>query len=159
MEIDLTNVSDNQGRPYLKSGVYTIRCIDAEKKVSKQGNEMVEFTYEIVFPDFVGEGENRTYIGGLQLTDWIVLTDKGNSLRKLKALHQAMDLPLHFDDSVVPQYEGKAIKARLVTEGSPVRDENTGEVILKPNGTALTSYNYRVREIIAPAPEHTIPVV
>lgn len=159
--IDVTDTSSEQGRPFLKSGAYSVRIIGAEKKNSKAGNPMLEFNYEIVAPETVtDEAGKPVKITGLQLMDWIAFTDKNEGAKKkFRALNEATSQPLKMDidDPIqVKAYLGKAIRVRLATEGGVLKDENTGEPITK-NGQPVTTNQYRIREILGADEQFTIP--
>ena len=161
MIIDSTNASTEQGRPFLKSGSYSIRCLNCEKQISKKKNPMLVFTYEICSPEQVTDAEGKPVrIAGLQLMDWIVFSGNNEkSISKLRALNELTDQPLKIDIDDPAQlkgYVGKAIKVRLVTEGGILTDENTGEPITK-NGAPVTANNYRLREILDKDEGNTIP--
>lgn len=149
---------ESKGRPYLKPGSYGIRCIACEQKASKRGNQMLEFKYELVTPETIGDAEGKDVkIGGLQLMDWIVLNDTG--LPRLKALHKTLKLGMQVDLSKMNtrQYLGQAVNVSLATEVGVVKDENTGEPIMDDKGAPVTSNNYRIKRYNSQNTELTIP--
>lgn len=159
--VDLTGESSEQGRPFLKSGSYTVRILKCEKQVSKKKNNMLVFTYEIAAPDSVKEDNGNTRkITGMQLNDWIVLSDDNEGARKrLKALLEMCDMPLRLDIENPAQllpFKGKAIRVMLATEGGTMLDENTGQPILDGQGNPINANQYRIRRFIAADPSLTI---
>ncbi len=154
-EVNLEEVQ-SQGRPFLKTGSYTVRCIECAKQTSKKNNPMLVFKWELCSPETVaGIDGKEVKITGLQTTDWIVLTDVG--FPKLKALHQKLGLPMSIN-KVTPntkQYLGKAVKVSLETEPSVLKDDNTGEPILDDKGNPTTINNYRIKRFNAADLEHT----
>lgn len=161
--INLEDVS-SQGRPFLKTGVYSIRCINCEKQKSRKNNDMLVFEYEIVSPTAVKQQdvndstkEREVNIAGLKLTDWIVFNDFG--LAKFKSLHKAMKLPMTLN-KVTPntkQYVGRAVRITLTTEPMVTKDENTGEPMLDDENNPITMNNYRIQRFNGADEEHTIP--
>ena len=159
--INLDNVQ-NSGRPFLRNGMYSIRCLACEKGRSKKGNEMFTMQYEIVAPATVktpndNGSDVEVPIAGLKLTDWIVFNDMG--FAKLKGLHKSMQLSMIFNkkNPDTRQYIGKAVKVSLTTEPQVLKDENTGEPILDDSGQPTTLNNYRLQRFIGPDMEHTLP--
>jgi len=155
--VNLEEVSSS-GRPFLKSGSYSIRCLSCEKQTSKKGNPMLVFKWEICSPESVKDGATgkEVKITGLQLTDWIVLGDNG--FPKLKALHKTLKLPMTIN-KVSPdtkQYIGKAAKVSLSTDTVVLKDDNTQEPILDDENKPITANNYRVGRFNSADLEHTM---
>ena len=40
-KISLKDITESSGRPYLPNGTYTLRIVDAERRQSQKGNDMV----------------------------------------------------------------------------------------------------------------------
>jgi len=155
-EIDLTEAKAT-GKPFLKNGSYTIRCIGVEKKTSKKGNPMLVFQYEVCSPEVVKDPNGKDIkTGGLQATEWIVLADTGYP--KLKALHTALSLPMKLNKTSpdLKQYLGKAVKVSLMTEPRVLKDENTGEPMLDDKNEPITTNDYRIQRYLAADLEHTV---
>jgi len=159
--VNLDDVS-SQGRPFIKSGEYAIRCISVEKGKSRKGNDMLTMQYEICAPETVkvtnDKGEEvDTKIVGLQLTDWAVINDLG--MPKIKSLHKVMGLPMSFNKSNpdLKQYLGKAVYVTLATDPIVSKDENTGEPILDENNQPITINTYKIKRFNRADSEHTMP--
>ena len=52
-KISLKGITESSGRPYLPNGTYTLRIVEAERKVSSKGNDMVAIVTEVVEPEEV----------------------------------------------------------------------------------------------------------
>lgn len=162
MQVDLTNETTQQGRPFLKSGSYTLRILNCEKAVSKKKNPMLVFKYEIVEPEQVVDDSGAVQkIAGMQLTDWIVFSpDNENSRKRLKALNEFCGIPLKLDidnPSELLPYRGKAVRVQIATEGGVLTDDNTGEPLTDDAGQPITANNYRIRRFLGANEALTIP--
>jgi hypothetical protein len=159
--VNLEEVSST-GRPFLKSGTYSIRCIKCEKQKSKKQNDMLVFEWEICSPKAVkvtGENgiEKDIPITGFKLTDWIVFNDMG--LAKFKSFHKAGNFPMTLSkkNPNTKQYLGKCMKVTLRTEPTVLKDENTGEPIVDDAGNTQSMNNYRLDRFLGSDDEFTIP--
>lgn len=161
--IDVSDASTEQGRPFLKSGSYSIRVTVVEKKQSKAKNDMLVYQYEICAPDSVTNDEGKAVkITGLSLTDFVVFTPEAEgSRKKLKALCEFHGLPTKIDIEnpveLKKMFVGKAYRVQLATEGGVATDENTGQPILDNNGQPITTNQYRIRRVLGADTENTIP--
>lgn len=156
--VNLDDVSSSGGRPFLKSGEYSIRCVECEKATSKKNNPMMVFKWELISPAEVQDATGKAVkIAGIQFTVWIVLNEM--SFQKIKALHKTAKLPMTINIKApdVRQYLGKAIKVRLTTEVDVLKDENTNEPMLDDEGRPITMNNYRISRYNSADLENTIP--
>jgi len=119
---------------------------------------MLVFKWEICSPESVKDGTTGkdVKITGLQLTDWIVLTDNG--FPKLKALHKTLKLPMTISRSKpdTKVYIGKAVKVSMSTETSVLKDDNTNEPILDDENKPITTNNYKIGRFNSADLEHTM---
>lgn len=155
-KLDLTQTSGEQGKPYLKTGSYSIRILKAENKTSKAGNEMLVFQSEIVSPETV-EGAGK--IAGLQLFDYLVFGDSNIPKQRLKALVTILKMPTTLDTSdeaTLKLFVGKAVKVQLRTESQVLKDES-GAPVTDDSGNPITDNNYRIVRYIGADDANTIP--
>lgn len=154
MKIDLTNTSAEQGKPFLKTGVYSIRILKAENKTSKAGNEMLVLQNEIVAPETV-EGVGK--IAGLQLFDYIVFGDSPIPKQRLKALCNIVKANVTDTDDAtqLKQFVGKAVKVQLRTDSMVIKDEN-GMPMTDDNGQPIADNSYKVIRYIGADDQFTI---
>lgn len=156
MKVDLTQTSAEQGRPFLKTGSYSVRIIKAENKVSKAGNDMIAYQYEIVSPEIV-EGIGK--IAGFQLFDYIVFSEKSNiPKQRLKALVTILKLTITDtdDETQLKQFVGKAVKVQLRTESSVLKDES-GAPVVDDSGVPIADNTYKIVRFIGADEAKTIP--
>ena len=69
-KISLKDITENSGRPYLPNGTYTLRIVEAERKVSSKGNDMVAIVAEVVEPTEVNGPRGFVEVGGVQVRDY-----------------------------------------------------------------------------------------
>lgn len=158
--INLEDVADSV-RPYLKKDTYTARIISAEFTESKAGAPMIVMQWEIVAPDSTEDLEGRDVrIAGLQFRDYISFSEKAMeiSLRRLKGLHKALELPMdNYDtsDPDVDQYAGLAAQVTIDTE-QQARKNDDGSPELDANGDPVMNNNYRLKRVLSKNTEHTL---
>ena len=171
----VNDVDDKGGRPNIPNKtVVFLRCMGIEKTVSKKGNDMLVFKWEIAATvnntDELNIGGKPTKIAGLQLTDWVVLgIDMG--MKKLKAIIRATDAPTSLDvedPEVLKQaFLGKGIRAEIKTEevtkmqNSDQIDAETGKAVEVPmlddDGNPIKDNNYRLVTVVGKGSDYTIP--
>jgi hypothetical protein len=153
-KISLKDITESSGRPYLPNGTYTLRIVEAERKVSSKGNDMVAIITEIVEPTEVNGPKGFVEIGGVQVRDYPLIPS-----RSLKEYHKIFDLPEEFEledyDEIAAGLKGKAFKAVLYTKSESRMDEITGDPMIDPiTGQPLANYRYNVERRLESAEDH-----
>ena len=128
-KISLKDITESSGRPYLPNGTYTLRIVEAERKVSSKGNDMVAIVTEIVEPTEVNGPKGFVEVGGVQVRDYPLIPS-----RSLKEYHKIFDLPDEFEledyDEIARGLKGKAFKAVLYTKAESRMDEVTSKPMI-----------------------------
>ena len=157
--INLDEVADGV-RPYLKKDTYSARIMSAEFTTSKAGAPMVVMQWELVAPESVENDEGNTVrIAGLQFRDYLSFSEKAVeiTMRRIKGLHKALELPPEFDDENpdVYQYAGLAADVTLETEQRAQTTED-GSPVLDADGDPVMNNNYRLKRVLRLNKEHTL---
>lgn len=154
---NLTELSDEQGRPFLKMSIYSIRILSVEKKNWKRGTDMIVARCEIVAPETI-EGVGK--IAGLQLFERFVMDGDSDIPRKrMKALLKALKLPTDIDtdnEAQLKQLIGKAVKVKLVTKSVALKDD-TDSPVCDDSGKPLSDNSYNILQYIGADEANTIP--
>jgi hypothetical protein len=153
-KISLKDITESSGRPYLPNGTYTLRIVEAERKVSSKGNDMVAIVTEVVEPAEVNGPNGFVEISGVQVRDYPLIPS-----RSLKEYHKIFNLPDEFEledyDEIAEGLKGKAFKAVLYTKSESRMDEITGNPMIDPiTGQPIASYRYNVERRLEAAPDH-----
>ena len=157
--INLDEIAENV-RPYLKKDTYSARIIEAEFTTSKAGAPMIVMQWEIVAPESTEDLEGNTVrIAGLQFRDYLSFSEKAMdiTLKRVKALHRALELPAEFDtgDPNVDQYSGLAADVTVETEQTAQKTDD-GSPVLDDSGNAVMNNNYRLKRVLRKNADHTI---
>ena len=157
--INLDEIADNI-RPYLKKDTYTARILNAEFTTSKAGAPMVVMQWELVAPESIdGEDDRVVRIAGLQFRDYLSFSEKAKeiTMRRIKGLHKALELPPEFDDENpnVDQYAGLAADVTIETEQQAQKTED-GSPVLDGDGDPVMNNNYRLKRVLRLNEEHTL---
>ena len=157
--INLDEVADGV-RPYLKKDTYSARIMSAEFTTSKAGAPMVVMQWELVAPEAVEDNDGRLIrIAGLQFRDYLSFSEKAKeiTMRRIKGLHKALELPPEFDDENpdVDQYAGLAADVTLETEQRAQTTED-GSPVLDADGDPVMNNNYRLKRVLRLNKEHTL---
>ena len=157
--INLDEIADNI-RPYLKKDTYTARILNAEFTTSKAGAPMVVMQWELVAPESIdGEDDRVVRIAGLQFRDYLSFSEKAKeiTMRRIKGLHKALELPPEFDDEDpnVDQYAGLAADVTIETEQQAQKTED-GSPVLDGDGDPVMNNNYRLKRVLRLSEEHTL---
>ena len=149
--ISLKDITESSGRPYLPNGTYTLRIVEAERKVSSKGNDMVAIVAEVVEPTEVNGPR-----GFVEVRDYPLIPS-----RSLKEYHKIFDLPEDFEleeyDDIAVGLKGKAFKAVLYTKTESRMDEITGDPMIDPiTGQPLANYRYNVERRLEAAESHDL---
>lgn len=157
--INLDEIADNI-RPYLKKDTYTARILNAEFTTSKAGAPMVVMQWELVAPESIdGEDDRVVRIAGLQFRDYLSFSEKAKeiTMRRIKGLHKALELPPEFDDENpnVDQYAGLAADVTIETEQQAQKTED-GSPVLDGDGDPVMNNNYRLKRVLRLSEEHTL---
>ena len=152
--ISLKDITESSGRPYLPNGTYTLRIVEAERKVSSKGNDMVAIVTEVVEPEEVSGPNGFVEVSGVQVRDYPLIPS-----RSLKEYHKIFDLPDEFEledyDEIAEGLKGKAFKAVLYTKSEARMDEVKGAPMIDPiTGKPLASYRYNVERRLESAEDH-----
>ena len=150
-KISLKDITESSGRPYLPNGTYTLRIVEAERKVSSKGHDMVAIVTEVVEP---AEVNGFVEISGVQVRDYPLIPS-----RSLKEYHKIFDLAEEFEledyDEIAEGLKGKAFKAVLYTKSEARMDEVTGDPMIDPiTGQPLANYRYNVERRLEAAEDH-----
>ena len=133
--ISLKDITESSGRPYLPNGTYTLRIVEAERKVSSKGNDMVAVVAEVVEPTEVNGPRGFVEVGGVQVRDYPLIPS-----RSLKEYHKIF-----------------AFKAVLYTKTESRMDEITGDPMIDPiTGQPLANYRYNVERRLEAAEDHDL---
>ena len=157
--INLDEITDNV-RPYLKKDTYTARIINAEFTTSKAGAPMIVVQWEIVAPEAIEDNDGKLIrIAGLQFRDYLSFSEKAKeiTMRRIKGLHKALELPPEFDDENpnVDQYAGLAADVTVETEQQAQKTED-GSPVLGGDGEPVMNNNYRLKRVLRLNEEHTL---
>ena len=157
--INLDEITDNV-RPYLKKDTYTARIINAEFTTSKAGAPMVVVQWEVVAPEAIEDNDGKLIrIAGLQFRDYLSFSEKAKeiTMRRIKGLHKALELPPEFDDEDpnVDQYAGLAADVTIETEQQAQKTED-GSPVLGGDGEPVMNNNYRLKRVLRLNEEHTL---
>ena len=157
--INLDEITDNV-RPYLKKDTYTARIINAEFTTSKAGAPMIVVQWEIVAPEAIEDNDGKLIrIAGLQFRDYLSFSEKAKeiTMRRIKGLHKALELPPEFDDENpdVDQYAGLAADVTLETEQRAQTTED-GSPVLDADGDPVMNNNYRLKRVLRLNKDHTL---
>ena len=157
--INLDEITDNV-RPYLKKDTYTARIINAEFTTSKAGAPMIVVQWEIVAPEAIEDNDGKLIrIAGLQFRDYLSFSEKAKeiTMRRIKGLHKALELPPEFDDENpnVDQYAGLAADVTIETEQQAQKTED-GSPVLGGDGEPVMNNNYRLKRVLRLNEEHTL---
>ena len=157
--INLDEIADNV-RPYLKKDTYTARIINAEFTTSKAGAPMIVVQWEVVAPEAIEDNDGKLIrIAGLQFRDYLSFSEKAKeiTMRRIKGLHKALELPPEFDDEDpnVDQYAGLAADVTIETEQQAQKTED-GSPVLDSNGDPVMNNNYRLKRVLRLNQEHTL---
>jgi|TARA_B100000073_G_C23697041_1_gene558777 hypothetical protein len=154
--ISLKDITESSGRPYLPNGTYTLRVVEAERKVSAKGNDMVAVVAEVVEPTEVNGPNGFVEVGGVQVRDYPLIPS-----RSLKEYHKIFDLPDEFEledyDEIAEGLKGKAFKAVLYTKQEARMDEISGDPMIDPiTNQPLATNRYNVERRLEAAPDHDL---
>ena len=157
--INLDEIADNI-RPYLQKDTYTARILNAEFTTSKAGAPMVVMQWELVAPESIdGEDDRVVRIAGLQFRDYLSFSEKAKeiTMRRIKGLHKALELPPEFDDENpnVDQYAGLAADVTIETEQQAQTNDDSSPV-LDNNGDPVMNNNYRLKRVLRLNNDHTL---
>lgn len=160
-----SEVSGQQGRPFLPKGVRTCRIIGAEKKTSSNKNDMLSLQFEIVAPESETVGGVAQKIAGITFRDQITFHGKNNiPVEQLAALTKVCkgnpQVDLDNPALLKSNYVGKAVRMEVRTEAKPltqVGEDGNLTPVLDNDGQPIIDNNYRMGRFIGTDDRYTIP--
>ena len=164
--LNVSDVKQQAGRPFLGKAVRSLRIINVEKKTSSNKNDMLTLELEICAPDSEKLADGSSVkIAGLSFRDQITFHGKNDiPLQQLKALVVACkaNSQVNLDDPAFLKlnFLGKGIRAEVRTESKPLTqvDENGQPTpVLDDDGNAVVDNNYRLGRVIGADDRYTIP--
>lgn len=161
MSVNLT--AEDRPQIRLKKNNYKLRIVEEPAfKMSKNGNPMLIFKFEITDPAVQFDKGVEQQIAGRELTTWATFfVDEKTGVEKniqLAAIHNAAGLPLEFtrdestglpvDENGVPfRYAGTVVDALCGSEEYVQKDDD-GNVLRHPKtGEELKGYSDRILRI------------
>jgi hypothetical protein len=150
--INLDDIPNQEARPTLRNGQYTLRVIESKHvKYEKDGEqrERVDMTVEVTEPQVITTPEGPVTVAGIHWRESIYFTPKAMGMAKDTL--SKFGVTGMIDPELLPnQLLGKSAKALVSVKATTFMDENTGAAVLDAKtGRPIVNAQYRVGKWLA----------